>query len=181
MVSEDSQHLGRLPEVHRLLDLCDLDQTRDREMPALIHQLDDPSELGEVVSFRCSQWVRLEERDDDVPEISVPLDAVPEEILTMVVVPAVAVHATAAEELDHLFEHVTTRCTLHDGKFRSNLPSESHRVATIDGAAEAAFPIDETHEPPNGGESFLLVFRTRGIVTDVHRRTLGTGCDDGAE
>ena len=65
MVSEDSQHFRRLPEVHRLCDLRDLDETGHRQVPTKIHQRDDFGELGEVVSLRGSQRVSLEERNDD--------------------------------------------------------------------------------------------------------------------
>ena len=66
MASEDSQRFGGLPKVHRLHDLRDLDETWHREVPAVIHELDDFGELGEVVSLRRSQRVLLEERDDRV-------------------------------------------------------------------------------------------------------------------
>ena len=103
MVSEDSQDLGWLAMIHRLGDTGDLDQTADREMPPVIHQGDDLGELVEVVSLRRSQWVLIEERDDDVPEISEPLHAVPEYIFPVIVVPAVTEHLAASEEADKLF------------------------------------------------------------------------------
>ena len=177
MVSEDSQLLCRLPEVHRLCDLRDLDETRHREVPSEIHQSDDLGELGEVVSLRGSQWVLLEERNDDVTEVSELGDVVTAQILTMIVVPPVDVHLPATEELDHRFEHIAAGLTLDDGERRLHLPSEGHRAVSEDGRAEAAFPIYETHQPCTGEEPFLLVFRTPHIFTDVHDHTLKLGWD----
>ena len=135
MVSEDSQDLGGLPMVHRLGDLRYLDHSRDREMHAAIHQLDDLGELGEVLSLRRSECVLLEERDDDVAQVPEALHAVPEEILPVVVVPAIPEQLAASEEADKVFEDVAARRPLYDGKFWSNLPSKSHRRATVDGTA----------------------------------------------
>ena len=168
MVSEDSQHLSRLPKVHRLRDLCDLDETGHRQVPSSIDQSDDLGELREVVSLRSPQWVPLEERDDDVTQVSELGDVVAPHILTMVVVPSVDVDLPATEERHHRFEHVTARLALDDGERRLHLPSEAHRAVPEDGAAEAALPIDETHRPSDIAESFLLVFRTPCIVTGGH-------------
>jgi hypothetical protein len=72
MVSEDSQHCCWLAEVHRLSDLRDLDNPLNGEVPTESHQLDDLSELGEVVSLRGSQWVRLEEGAETALPINEP-------------------------------------------------------------------------------------------------------------
>jgi hypothetical protein len=104
MVSEDSQSLGWLAVIHRLRDLRDLDDAVHREVPAESHQIDDPSELFEVVSLRGSQWVLLEERDDYVPEVTDPLHAIPIHVLTVIVVPGVSVHLPASEESDEIFQ-----------------------------------------------------------------------------
>jgi hypothetical protein len=165
MVSEDSQDLGWLAMVHCLGDTGDLDQTADRKMSSVIHQGNDIGELVEVVSLRRPQWVLFEERDDRVPEISVSLDAIPEYIFPVIVVPAVTEHLAASEEADKLFQNVATRRSLDNGKFWSNLPSKCHRAATVDGAAETAFAIYESHDPSTGHEPFLLVFRTVRIFT----------------
>lgn len=69
MVSEDSQGLGRFAVIHGLCDLCDLDQSRQREMSAVIHETNHLRELVEVISLRGPQRVVLEIRDDDVPDI----------------------------------------------------------------------------------------------------------------
>jgi hypothetical protein len=174
MASEDSQHLGLLPKVHRLDELRALDETRHREVPSELHQLDDLDELGEVFSLRRSQRVRLEERNDHVAQVSESEDLEVTEILTMVVVPAVDVDLPATEELNHLLQHSPTRCSLNDCEGGLHLPAESHRRTAEDGAAEAAFPIYEPHQPIVGEESFLLIVRTGRIFTS-HEHTLKTG------
>ena len=126
MVSEDSQDLGWLAMIHRLGDTGDLDQTADREVLPVIHQVDDPGELVEVVSLRRSQWVLLEERDYDVPEISESLDTIPEYIFPVIVVSAITKHLAASEEADKLFKDVAARRSLDNGKLWSNLPSKGH-------------------------------------------------------
>ena len=168
MVSEDSQHFRGLPEIHRLSDLRDLDETWHREVPSEIHQLDDPSKFGEVVSLRRSQWVSFEEWDDHVSQVCEPKDVISQQVLTMIVVATVAVHATASEERHHPFESLTTRFALNNDERRLDLPSQSHRGVAEDGAAEAALSVNETHEPSSREEPFLLVFRTPHIVTAVH-------------
>jgi hypothetical protein len=85
MVSEDSQHLGLLSKVHRLNDLRDLTETRHREVPSELDQLDDFRELREVFSLRRSQRVRLEEWNDHVTQVSESKDLKLTEILAMVV------------------------------------------------------------------------------------------------
>ena len=165
MVSEDSQDLGWLAMVHRLRDLRDLSDPRQRQMPAETNQLDDPYELLEVVSLRGPQRVPLEERDDDVPQVAVPLHAVPEEVLPVIVVTSVPVDASASEKSDELLQDAATRRSLNDGEFWSNLPSERRRAAAVDRTAETALAIYKTHNPSCSREPFLLVFRTARIVT----------------
>ena len=148
MVSEDSQNLGGLPVVHRLDGLRDLDETGHREVPAERYQLNDLRELGEIVSLRRSEWVLLEERNDHTPQVSQTEHLVGAQILAMVVVAAVDVDLAAAEETNHLLEHVATRFALDDGELRLHLPSESHRALPVDGDAEAAFPIDKPTSQP---------------------------------
>src|SRR5258708_38742625 len=98
MVSEDSQGLGRLPKVHRLRDLRDLDDPGYRQVSLTVHETDYLSELVEVATFRRSEWVLLEERDDDVPQLAPSLDAVSVEVLPVIVMPGVPKHLAASEE-----------------------------------------------------------------------------------
>jgi hypothetical protein len=177
MVSEDSQGFGRLPMVHRLSDLCDLDEPGDGEMPSKGHHGDDQCELLEVLSLRRSQRVLPEERNDRVSKVGEPLHAIPEEVFLVIVVPAVPVHPAASEEACKILEHVPARCSLDDGKLRASLPSQSHRVASVDGTAETSLSVHEPDDPSDRLESFLLIFRTLHIVTARHAFTLETRCD----
>ena len=174
MVSEDSQHLGSLPTVHRLDDLRDLDETGHRQVRSEFDESNHLDDLGEVLTLRRSQWVRLEERDYRVAQVSESKDLKLTEVLTMVVVSSVDVDLPATEELNHVFQHTPTRCSLDDGKGGLHLPAESHRRIAKDGTAETAFPIYESHQPIVGEESFLLIVRTGRIFT-AHRLTLKAG------
>ena len=54
MVSEDSQDFRWLPTVHRLNDLGDLYQSRNREVLSLLHETQNPHELVEAFTLRRS-------------------------------------------------------------------------------------------------------------------------------
>ena len=184
MVSEDSQRLGWFPEVHRLLDLRNFDDPVDRQVSAAFHQSDDSYELLKVVSLRSSQWVLLEEGDDLRAEVIKTLNAISKEILPMIVMSTIPKHLSAPEELNEILENVSTGLALNNRKFRSDLPLQSHLRTSIDGTAEAAFPIYETHDPSGVAEPFLLIFRrgpcqphTVRIVTAIHAFTLIRGWD----
>ena len=174
MVSEDSQHLRWLPMVHRLNDLRDLNETWHRKVRSELDQPTNLDELCEVLSLRSSQWVRFEERDDLVAQVPESEDLVRTEILAMVVVSAVDIHLAATEEHHHRIENVPARLALNHDKCWLHLPAEAHRAVLEDRAAEAAFPIDETHQPIVGEESFLLIVRTGWIFT-AHAFTLKIG------
>jgi hypothetical protein len=73
---------------------------------------------------------------------------------------------------------LTALSRLHNRKLRLHLPAESCLTVSKDGTAETAFSIDETGNPSAVPESFLLVFRTRRIVTPKHDRTLQMACND---
>src|SRR5438309_322492 len=98
MVSEDSQHLGWFPMIHRLGDLRDLDHAKHVQMSAELHQFDDSTELLEVDSLRGSKWVLSEERDDLRPQILESIDVVPEKILPVIVSSSIAIDLAASEE-----------------------------------------------------------------------------------
>lgn len=85
--------------VHRLLDLCDLAKAFSREMHPTIHHAEDLSELQKVLELRRSQWICFEERHDGAAQMLLVPHVVDKKILTVVVVPAVAIDASASEEL----------------------------------------------------------------------------------
>ena len=184
MVSEDSQNLGWFPVIHRLLDLCYLDDSIERHMSSKLHQFDDACELLEVLSLRSPQWVLHEERNDLGAKVIEPIDVVPEKMLAVIVTPSVDVDLPASKEVNQFFKHITAGLSLNYIECRPNLPFESHPVIAINGAAETALSIHETHDPSCGLESFLLIFRrgpcqppTLRIVTAAHVITVLKGCD----
>jgi hypothetical protein len=101
MVSEDSQDFGRLPVVHRLGDLSNFPNARDRQMLSLLHELDDPNELLEVISLGGSKWIRLEEGNDLGEEIIESVDVVTQQVFLVVIASTVPVDLSASEELNH--------------------------------------------------------------------------------
>ena len=148
-------------------------------MSTELHQLDDPYELLEIVSLRSSQWVFIEEGDDLGAEIIEPLHAIPKYVFSVVVVTAVPENLAAPEELNEFLENIPAGLSLNNRKLRANLPLQSHLRTSIDRDAEAALPINETHNPSWVIEPFLLIFRrglfrplTFRIVTAIHITTL---------
>lgn len=102
----------------------------------------------------------------------------------MVVTSSVDVDLPASKESLQVFQHFTAGLALDNVKRKSDLPLQRHLVIAVDGAAEAAFSIHETHHPSWVDEPFLLIFRrnscelpTDRIVTAVHVTNLFTGCD----
>ena len=91
MVSEDSQRHGWLAEVHCLSDFGDLKDPVDRQMSAILHELQDLYELVEVFPLRRPQGVFEEERDNGVSQVADPSNAVPVHRLPVVVRPVVAI------------------------------------------------------------------------------------------
>ena len=117
----------------------------------------------------------LEERDNRLQQIRSASHGVLAEVLAMVVVPPVHVDTPDAEEALELFETGATSLALsHDepvehlvsGRVASSLravwlPHEADR--------EASFSVYETDHPATElDQSFLLIFRTRHVVTMVN-------------
>jgi hypothetical protein len=176
MVSEDSQDIGWFPTIHGLNDFSDLYQSRNREVLSLLHETQNPHELVEAFTLRCSQLVLLKERDDHVPQFIEPLHAVQGQLLPVVIMSSIQVHFVAAEDADKLFQNITTRHRLCNHELWLYLPAKLRFVIPEDRDAEAAFPIDETSYPSADPESFLLIVRTSHIVTAAHAVTIQKGC-----
>jgi hypothetical protein len=113
-----------------------------------------------------------EERDDRLQEIGPTLNDVLTEALLVIVVPPVRVDPTYAEELLEFLEAAGTAHSLrHDEPWRDLIAgSVASPVSPIglphkrDG--EASFSVYETDYPATKlGQPFLLIFRTRHIVT----------------
>ena len=105
MVSEDSDELvsGLFP-VHRLSDLCDLDETFGRLVPTLGDQLNAARELQEVLLLRTAHRMLLEEGDDRLQEILTLPNDVSKHVLSVVVVPPIRNDVSDTEKLTELFE-----------------------------------------------------------------------------
>src|SRR5581483_7525610 len=103
MVSEDSDEVvpGLLP-IHGLSDLCDLDETFGRLVPAHRDELHAARELLEVLLLGAQHRMTREERDDRLQEFVPAPDGISEHVLAMVVVPAIRDDVTDAEELTKL-------------------------------------------------------------------------------
>jgi hypothetical protein len=176
MASEDSDELvPGLASVHRLGDTRDLDETLTGQMSTVGHHPNAARELLEVVPLSCDQRIPLEERDDDSEKLVTPTNDVPIEVLTMVVVPLVREDLPHTEEVVEPFQGGETALSLRYGKLVRHLVAgriaSSPRTVWLPHEAdrEASFSVYETDHPATElAQSFLLVFRTRHVVTMVY-------------
>jgi hypothetical protein len=162
--------------IHCLGDLCDLGQPINGQMDFGPHQLNDRREFPEVIGFRRSQWIRFEERDDRAGEVGQPVDLIREQVFPMVVVPPIAIDLAAPEVILDQLKNLHAPLSLHDREDWLQLPSQPHSAIPLDWTAEAAFPVDEADDPLLDTWPFLLIFRTRRIVT-AHVPTIPGGSD----
>src|SRR5262245_15841010 len=105
MASEDSDEFlpGFLP-VHRLSDLCDLNETGDRFMSTGGYELNAACELLEVLLLWAQHRMLSEEWDDRLQKIRATANDVTQHVLPMVVVPPIRDHTAHAEKLTELFK-----------------------------------------------------------------------------
>src|SRR6266511_2647459 len=105
MASEDSNEIvsGFLP-VHRLDDLCDLDETFGRLVAACRDELEATCELLKVLLLRAPHRIAPEERNDPLQKILAATHGVPIHVLPVVVIPPVWDHSTDAEVLTEIIE-----------------------------------------------------------------------------
>ncbi len=182
MVSEDSEELvPGLPAIHCLHDLHDLHETRMSQVATDRHEFDAVRKLLEVVLLGRAQRMPPEERNDRLQQIRAPTHGVAVHVLPVVVRPPVDVHLPHSEEL---FERVetfdATRVLSHHEVMRdlvSGLVAGSAGSAWLPNETdrEASFSVYETDHPATGlDQSFLLIFRTRHVVTIVDIRSDAT-------
>ena len=157
--------------VHRLRDLRDGGESFHREVEPRFHHPKNRRELGELLSLRRDQWMIFEERNDPLSKMLEPEDPVDEEVFTMVVASPIPIEAATPEVPLDDFEGVLAPLALHNRESRLDLPSDPVRRAPIYRYAEAAFAVDEADDPLLDSWPFLLIARTRRIVT-THDRTL---------
>lgn len=151
--------------VHRLRNLRNLGQPLQSEVLLPRHHASDSRELPELLSFRRSQWICFEERDDSTTQVIKAQDGVRDQIFAMIVVSAVSVQRAAAKEVSNQLENIRTAFTLDNRESRLYLPSDLIFRIAIDRSAETTFTVDEADDPELDSWSFLLIVRTRRIVT----------------
>ena len=162
--------------VHRLRDLCDHSQPFDRQMQTSLHQQQDELELLELIVLRRSQWIRFEERHDLLSQFVRVEDRVHEQVFTMVVSATVPIDTTAPEMIPDQLQNAGASFTLNHRESRLHLPTQPHGPILMDWTAEAAFTVDKADDPLLDSWPFLLIARTRQIVT-THVRTLAASND----
>ena len=162
--------------IHRLNELSDLTKSVDREMHPPIHHLEDPLELQEILALRRAEWICFEERHDHIPEIEPSLDLIAHQVLAVIVVSSIAIDLAASEEVPDQLQNVDTAFALNDKELWLHLPATTHPAVLLDRAAETAFTVDEADDPLLEFWPFLLIARTRRIVTN-HEPTIPRGYD----
>ena len=176
MASEDSDELvPGLLAVHRLHDLDDLRETSVRLVSPFSHQLHARSELLEIVALGAPKGMLPEERNDPLEQLVSTTHAVAVKVLPVVVVPPVDVHLARSKELPQLMKtRDATRALRHHevvGDLVSGHVAAPARPAWLpdEPDREASFSVHETDHPTTElDQPFLLVFRTRHVVTMVN-------------
>jgi hypothetical protein len=167
VASEDSAS-GWLPKVHRLSNSSDLDETVDAEVASLLHELDHFNELLEVLALCRPKPVRLEEGDDDLIQVAEPPNDVAVQRLTVIVPSPIDVDPAAPEVVAERFKSTDARSSLHHHELRLHLPTDRRGRIAMHRNGEATFAVDEPGYPPCDSQPFLLIVRTRHVVTIVN-------------
>jgi hypothetical protein len=168
MVSEDSASQGWFPLVHRLSDRGDLDETGNAEMATSLHELDHFDKLLEVLSLCRPQRIRVEERDNDLVEILEPPHDESIQRLAVIVSSHIDVYPPTVEVITQNRERLNARCPLNHNELRLHLPTNRGGRLTLNWNGEATFAVDEPSYPPCDSQPFLLIVRTRHVVTMVN-------------
>jgi len=175
MVSEDSDQLRPgLTTVHRLDDLHDLQQTRVGKMATAGDELDACGELVEVLSLRSSQRMLPEERNHRLEQILAPSHHVSVQILPVIVVATIGSDMPDSKEFREIMEGLDATSTLCDHELVEHLVSGGIDVSRPPSLpeerdGEATFSVDEPDHPTSElGRPFLLIVRTRHVVTSVN-------------
>jgi hypothetical protein len=176
MASEDSDEFvsGLLP-IHGFRDPSNLHKTLHREVAAGIDHLDTAYELLEVLLFRAPHRMPPKERNHRLQQIRASPNHVPIQMLAMVVVPFIHENLTDTKELTKIAEAGHALLALRYCELVSNLETslvaDSARPAWLPNETdrEATFSVYETDHPTTKlDQSFLLIFRTRHVVTMVN-------------
>ena len=135
-------------------------------MKPLLHHPEDFPKLQELLVLGGYQWIRFEERDDSFVKIILPEDLVRHQIFLVIVMPPVAVDAAAAEVFRQKLKSPEALFPLDDHESWLNLPSHPHKAVSLDGTTETALPVDKADDPLLDSRPFLLIARTRRVVTE---------------
>jgi len=84
----------------------------------------------------------------------------------MVVMPSVAIDLPATKDCRQELESRQAPFALDNNESRLHLPSQPHAAVLLDGTAEAALAVDKADDPLLDSWPFLLIARTRRIVTE---------------
>ena len=176
MASEDSDEVvSGLSSVHRLSDLGDLGEPGRRQVPTAVDELHALRELLEVVLLRRDHRILVEERHDHVHEVVPPVHDELTQVFAMVVVPPVDEDPAHPEEALQLLEASDALHSLrHDEPMKdleAGLVASAVRPVWLpdEPDGEASLSVYETDDPATElDQPFLLVFRTRHVVTMVN-------------
>ena len=151
--------------IHRLCNRRDAGETFSREMFARRHHAYNSRESPKFIGLRGYQWVLFEEWNDPCCEVRQSLDGIPVHVFPVVVEAPIDRHGTASEELLQITQYVRAPSSLNHNELRLDLPTEPRRAIPEDRDREASFAVDEADDPLLESRPFLLIARTRRIVT----------------
>src|SRR6266850_3918571 len=120
-------------------------------------------------------------------QIATTMDCVQVHVLAVVVVSCVHIHATDAEELTKLVEHIDAACALHHHEVVIDLIAGSVAFSVLsirlpdEADGEASFSVYETSDPSGVDRSFLLIvwliaraMNTSRVVARHHTVDIGS-------
>jgi len=144
-------------------------------MPAGVDELHALRELLEVVLLRRDHRVLGKERDDHFEQVVPPVDDELGQVLTMVVVPPVDEDPAHPEEAQKLLEAGDALHALRDDEpvedLVAGLVASAVRSVWLPNEpdGEASLSVHKADDPATElDQPFLLVFRTRHVVTMVN-------------
>ena len=142
-------------------------------MCTTLHEAQDACPLLEVELLRSSEWVFLEERDDDLHELAAPLHGEAERRAPIIVSMPVLDDPPTPEVLEKHFERSDGAGRLRHRELMLDLPAESTGCVAHHRDRESAFAVDEADDPLLDTWPFLLIVRTERIFTDHERNPRG--------
>jgi hypothetical protein len=164
MVSEDSDHLvSGYFSVHGLCDLGDLRQALAGQVAVCRDQFQACCELREVGSLRSAQFMLTEEWNDYVQQLWAPMDCVRVHVFPVVVVSRVHVYTANSEECLQPMKCFQASSSLWHHKVVVDLEARSVALPMWpvrlprEANGEAPFSVNETDDPADCDQSFLLI------------------------